>query len=498
MGLVDIFATVVVGLSAIALTSAHSLEGPAVASVQSFGGAQQQQQQQQQQQPVARANANRWLDMILHLRDEKNLCLDIEGAATHDGANVQLYPCSGTGVNWHQRWDYTDDGALVSLLHGKCLDAVQVSSNGANVQVWTCTGALNQKWEYTGLGQFRSLYSGKCLRVSGKEETGANAYMWDCNPGDPLEQWDLKDGKSVNELPTIATHSGCTCKHSWAVGDAAFTFPHNCVNSVDASGKSWCFVNEPDCGTKSGQPVKLWDFCTPINTDIPYTNIANEHTQKMDQTYNALAQQAAASGNMWNADGTMQNGLSGTGSVASATGAGAGGGAGTRTFIASQGSASVSNLVVSSVASANSAPARVPHTGGNGGVGSISSVQSGFSGGGAPASIGSNGVAVAAVQQSGVSAVPAHVGVSGVASNTGGVCLHGRGQPGHCICDTGFVGATCEKCAAGHQNYPHCVRVHNKCSGCVHGTCDPSTGFCACPPNRQGSHCEYEGMACTA
>ena len=101
--------------------------------------------------PIARASSNHWLDMILHLRDDKNLCLDIEGSATHDGANVQLYPCSAAGTNFHQRWDFDDDGSIVSLLHGKCLDAVQVSSNGANVQVWTCTGALNQKWEYTCL-----------------------------------------------------------------------------------------------------------------------------------------------------------------------------------------------------------------------------------------------------------------------------------------------------------------------------------------------------------
>jgi len=464
----------------------------------------------------ARADANHWLDMVLHLRDEKNLCLDIEGAATHDGANVQLYTCSASGVNWHQRWDFTDDGALVSLLHGKCIDAVQVSSNGANVQVWTCTGALNQKWEYTSLGQFRSLYSGKCLRVSGKEETGANAYMWDCNNGDPLEQWDLKDGKSVSQLPTIATHSGCTCKHSWAVGEAAFTFPHNCVNSVDASGSAWCFVNEPDCGAKNGGQVKLWDFCTPINTDIPYSSVANEHTQKMDGTYNALAQQAAASA-VWSSDGSLSSVAGGNANAAGASHVASSmnvvnsapasipGMSSSNSVVSSV--ASVANVassqasVVSSVGSVPHSVNSIPSSGSSlanspGGVASVqsSNAQVGSIPGNAPqvvrrnspvASVGSSGAILGNAGANGAGSIRGYAGASAESSSG---CLHGITRNGQCVCDHAFAGTNCDRCAPGFLHYPNCRS--SKCAGCVHGTCDPVSGDCACPTSRTGTLCQ--------
>ena len=68
-------------------------------------------------------------------------CLDVTAASTANGAKIQLYDCNSTGA---QKWTATN-GTLVNPGSGKCLD-----SPGAQLQIWTCTGAANQKFALPG------------------------------------------------------------------------------------------------------------------------------------------------------------------------------------------------------------------------------------------------------------------------------------------------------------------------------------------------------------
>ena len=79
-------------------------------------------------------------------------CLDVAGAGTHDGANVQQYDCH-SGAN--QLWTLTDKGNGYYLItaknSGKCLDVAGVAThNGANVQQYDCHSGPNQLWKLDG------------------------------------------------------------------------------------------------------------------------------------------------------------------------------------------------------------------------------------------------------------------------------------------------------------------------------------------------------------
>jgi chitinase len=71
-------------------------------------------------------------------------CLDVSGASTTNGAKVQLYDCNGTGA---QQWTLNAQKELVNTNSGKCLDATnQSSADGTPLQIWTCAGGANQQW----------------------------------------------------------------------------------------------------------------------------------------------------------------------------------------------------------------------------------------------------------------------------------------------------------------------------------------------------------------
>ena len=71
-------------------------------------------------------------------------CLDVSGASTTNGAKVQLYDCNGSGA---QQWTQNGQHELVNTGSGKCLDATnQSSADGTPLQIWTCAGGANQQW----------------------------------------------------------------------------------------------------------------------------------------------------------------------------------------------------------------------------------------------------------------------------------------------------------------------------------------------------------------
>src|SRR5581483_6329426 len=75
------------------------------------------------------------------------MCVDVTGASTADGANVEQWTCNG---QTNQQWLFRDTGGGVfevsSVNSGKCLDVDHASTaNGANVLQWACHGSLNQR-----------------------------------------------------------------------------------------------------------------------------------------------------------------------------------------------------------------------------------------------------------------------------------------------------------------------------------------------------------------
>ena len=70
-------------------------------------------------------------------------CLDVAGAGTANGTQVQLYDCNGTGA---QIWQAQSNGELVNPNSGKCLDDTGFGGAGTQLQIWSCSGGTNQAW----------------------------------------------------------------------------------------------------------------------------------------------------------------------------------------------------------------------------------------------------------------------------------------------------------------------------------------------------------------
>jgi alpha-galactosidase len=118
-------------------------------------------------------------------------CLDVPGASTTPGVQVQIWACSGAA---NQTWAHTSGNQLTVYSGGSqlCLDAFnnQVSA-GTKLQTWTCNGGANQQWIVNSNGTITGVQSGLCLDVTGASTAnGALAQLWNCN-GQSNQQWTL-------------------------------------------------------------------------------------------------------------------------------------------------------------------------------------------------------------------------------------------------------------------------------------------------------------------
>lgn len=71
-------------------------------------------------------------------------CMGAYKAGTKNGTKVDIYACNGTTS---QVWIHKSDNELVDKHAGKCLDDTNRSTTGAQLEIWSCTGAANQKFD---------------------------------------------------------------------------------------------------------------------------------------------------------------------------------------------------------------------------------------------------------------------------------------------------------------------------------------------------------------
>jgi hypothetical protein len=118
-------------------------------------------------------------------------CLDVNGATTTPGTQLQIWDCNG-GSN--QGWTRTASGQLTvySGSNQRCLDASgNGTSNGTPVVIWNCNGQANQQWRVNGNGTITGVQSGLCLDVSGSGTgNGTKVQLWSCT-GASNQQWNF-------------------------------------------------------------------------------------------------------------------------------------------------------------------------------------------------------------------------------------------------------------------------------------------------------------------
>ncbi|HWO65749.1 MAG TPA: arabinofuranosidase catalytic domain-containing protein, partial [Umezawaea sp.] len=118
-------------------------------------------------------------------------CLDVNGATTTTGTQLQIWDCNG-GSN--QTWTRTGSGALTVYGGGdlRCADAFgQGTGNGTRVVIWNCNSQNNQQWRFNDNGTITSVQSGLCLEVAGAGTgNGTKVQLWTCN-GATNQKWNL-------------------------------------------------------------------------------------------------------------------------------------------------------------------------------------------------------------------------------------------------------------------------------------------------------------------
>lgn len=146
-----------------------------------------------------------------------SMVMDVSGASSNDGANVQLYSWNNTDA---QKWRVSHDAkgyvTLTNTGSGKVLDIAGGSSaNGANVQQYASNGTWAQKWiavkNSDGSFTFRSAVTGqRVIDVEdGSTANGANIQIFASN-GTNAQKWVLSKTKSQRETldESAAAHRG--------------------------------------------------------------------------------------------------------------------------------------------------------------------------------------------------------------------------------------------------------------------------------------------------
>jgi hypothetical protein len=118
-------------------------------------------------------------------------CLDVPGSTTTQGTQLQVWTCND---QTNQVWTRTASGQLTVYSGGnlRCLDASgQGRTNGTPVIIWACTGGANQQWTLNANGSITGVQSGLCLDVSGAgTANGTRVQLWACTGGGN-QQWAL-------------------------------------------------------------------------------------------------------------------------------------------------------------------------------------------------------------------------------------------------------------------------------------------------------------------
>ena len=143
-----------------------------------------------------------------HVRGvQSGLCLEVTGAGTANGVNVQQATCADVPQQWLDvvaveggAWRFMFENS------GKVLDVSDVSqSNGALVHQWDWVDGANQRWTARNVGssvQLVSVNSGKCLDVKDFSlAPGGAIQQWDCGNNDN-QRWVLDAGTTAPPPPS--------------------------------------------------------------------------------------------------------------------------------------------------------------------------------------------------------------------------------------------------------------------------------------------------------
>lgn len=146
-------------------------------------------------------DAGLYFNYVTLTAQHSSKCLDVPGASTQAGVQLQQYDCNGTGAQQFALLPVagtSDLFTLVSRTSNLCLDIFNSSlSDGTKLIQWSCTGNDNQKFRLQGVasGIYNVIakHSNKCLDVNGSATTnGALVQQWSCHTG-TNQRWKISN-----------------------------------------------------------------------------------------------------------------------------------------------------------------------------------------------------------------------------------------------------------------------------------------------------------------
>ena len=118
-------------------------------------------------------------------------CLDVNGATTTPGTQLQIWDCNG-GSN--QTWTRASTGQL-TVYSGSATMCMTAANNqttpGTPVVISPCGSGTDQQWHFNTDGTITGVQSGICLDVNGASAAnGTKVQLWTCNHASN-QQWTL-------------------------------------------------------------------------------------------------------------------------------------------------------------------------------------------------------------------------------------------------------------------------------------------------------------------
>lgn len=149
---------------------------------------------------------------------DTNICIDVAGGDTKNGANVATWECVNNGTHFNMQWTLPPSGTGVirwTPHPSKCFQVAGGSTaNGANLELWECDEA-NPDQQFiipaSGNGLIKwATHPNRCIKIKGGETFkfakgagGANRkslYLWDCAEGDATQQFIMPKVSDATDL----------------------------------------------------------------------------------------------------------------------------------------------------------------------------------------------------------------------------------------------------------------------------------------------------------
>jgi hypothetical protein len=213
------------------------------------------------------------------------LCVDITGASTVSGANVEQWNCNGHA---NQQFRFRDTGGGVYEItpqnspNTQCLDVYQSSLiDGGNVDQWSCNGHSSQRFKLvqptSGRFEIIAVNSGKCLDVSGASTLrGANIQQWGCS-GHP------------NQLFTLVPISSSGTGGSTGTGGTGSGGSAGAGGNTETGGSDGCTLRWSPSASRDGKAAFEGLEMPDLNGVHPgvthFSTVADHDAFRIDQHY---------------------------------------------------------------------------------------------------------------------------------------------------------------------------------------------------------------------